>query len=189
MKGKAEHFFIVVFAAASAFLSAQSLAHADAAHKGQAESKHATGLVKEVLDSTRRFKDVSVAMAENYGAFLGCVSGPQEGAMGVHFVNGDLVGDHMLDATQPEILVYEPLKNGRLRLVAVEYLVIAEGWHATNELPPTLSGQVFHYSGSPNRYGLPPFYALHVWAWKANPHGEFVDWNPKVSCADYSPVS
>jgi hypothetical protein len=23
--------------------------------------------------------------------------------------------------------------------------------------------------GAPNRYGLGPFYELHVWAWKANP--------------------
>lgn len=189
MKSKTEHFFIVVLAAASAFLSVQSLAHPDTGHKWHGESNRASGLVKEVLDTTRRFQDVSVAMAEGYVAFLGCVSGSQEGAMGVHFVNGGLVGDHLLDAAQPEILVYEPLKNGRLRLVAVEYIVIAEGWHAGNELPPTLAGQVFHYSGSPNRYGLPAFYALHVWAWKDNPHGMFVDWNPKVSCADYVPAS
>ena len=32
----------------------------------------------------------------------------------------------------------------------------------------------------------PAFYALHVWAWKHNPHGMFVDWNPKVSCEDFS---
>jgi hypothetical protein len=31
---------------------------------------------------------------------------------------------------------------------------------------------------------LPPpaFYELHVWAWRDNPHGAFVDWNPAVSC-------
>jgi hypothetical protein len=46
-------------------------------------------------------------------------------------------------------------------------------------------GQVFHYTASPNRYGIPAFYALHVWAWKENPNGTFADWNPKVSCRDY----
>ena len=40
----------------------------------------------------------------------------------------------------------------------------------------------FNFTGSPNRYGLPPFYELHVWAWKANPRGAFADMNPAVSC-------
>jgi hypothetical protein len=35
---------------------------------------------------------------------------------------------------------------------------------------------------SPIRDGLPPFYELHVWAWRTNPHGAFVDWNTGVSC-------
>jgi hypothetical protein len=160
---------------------------ADNDHSSQSHDKahHSTGLVQEVLEATARFRDVAVAESEGYGAFLGCVSGPQEGAMGVHFANGALVGDGMLDAAQPEVLVYEPRKNGRMRLVAVEYLVVAEAWHAANESPPVLSGQSFHYSGSPNRYGLPPFYALHVWAWKPNPSGMYVDWNPKVTCENY----
>ena len=27
-----------------------------------------------------------------------------------------------------------------------------------------------------------PFYLLHVWQWKYNPSGRFVDWNPRVVC-------
>jgi hypothetical protein len=178
-----------VFVAAAALWGTPAVADSDDKHHSKGWDEQATGLVREVLDSTRRFRDATIAEAEGYGAFLGCVSGPQEGAMGVHFVNGALVGDGMLDAALPEILVYEPRKNGRMRLVAVEYIVIAEAWDAANANPPALSGQVFHYSGSPNRYGLPPFYALHVWAWKDNPHGMFVDWNPKVSCEDFAPTS
>ena len=185
MKFAIRYSLISAFVAASALWSAEALTDSDNSHS----QRSATGLVKEVLESTRRFRDVTIAEAEEYGAFLGCVSGPQEGAMGVHFVNGGLVGDGVLDATLPEILVYEPQKNGQMRLVAVEYIVIAEAWDAANATPPALSGQVFHYSGSPNRYGLPPFYALHVWAWKDNPHGMFVDWNPKVSCEAFAPVS
>ena len=101
--------------------------------------------------------------------------------MGIHYVNESLVGDGVLDAARPEALMYEP-KNGRLHFVGVEYIVLAEAWNAKNQTPPTLMGQVFHYTGSPNRYGIPAFYALHVWAWKQNPHGTFADWNPKVSC-------
>lgn len=37
---------------------------------------------------------------------------------------------------------------------------------------------------SPKRYGIAAFSALHVWAWKANPDGVFVDWSPTVSCGE-----
>jgi hypothetical protein len=36
--------------------------------------------------------------------------------------------------------------------------------------------------GAPNRYGIDAFYELHVWAWRDNPNGSFVDWNPNVHC-------
>jgi hypothetical protein len=150
----------------------------------QPASRQAT-LIEEVRRATDRFNDPAAATAAGYAPFLGCVSGPQDGAMGIHFVNGDLVADGELDPLRPEALMYEP-KAGRLRLVGVEYIVIAEAWNAANKTPPSLLGQVFHYTPSPNRYGIPAFYALHVWAWRSNPHGVFADWNPKVSCEDHS---
>ena len=73
-------------------------------------------------------------------------------------------------------------KNGRLRLLGVEYIVMAAAWHANHTDPPTLGGQVFHYNASPNRYALPAFYELHVWAWRDNPSGTFADWNERVTC-------
>jgi hypothetical protein len=80
------------------------------------------------------------------------------------------------------------VRGGKARLVGVEYIVIAEAWHTNNGLgTPTVLGQLMNYVGSPNRYGLAPFYELHVWAWKFNPNGMFVDWNPKVSCAEFKP--
>ena len=63
--------------------------------------------------------------------------------------------------------------------------MLAEAWHAGHTAPPVLGGQLFTYTGSPNRYGIPAFYALHVWARKANPLGPFADWNPTVSCAGF----
>jgi hypothetical protein len=63
---------------------------------------------------------------------------------------------------------------------------VALVWNAANKTPPSVLGQVFHYTPSPHRYGIPAFYALHVWAWRSNPHGVFADWNPKVSCEDHS---
>ena len=35
---------------------------------------------------------------------------------------------------------------------------------------------------SPNRFGLPDFWALHAWIWKFNPSGTFAMWNPDVNC-------
>jgi hypothetical protein len=152
---------------------------------GGASAAGAATLVEQVRDATRPFHDVDAARAAGYAPFLGCVSGPQEGAMGLHLVHGGLVGDGVLDAERPEALMYEA-RGGRLHLAGVEYLVLAEAWDAANAAPPTLGGQAFHYTGSPNRYGIPAFYALHVWAWKDNPRGPFADWNPRVSCEDYT---
>ena len=147
-------------------------------------AKRATTLAETVRQATAQFKDVRKAEAAGYGLLHGCVSGPQEGAMGIHFANGELVGDGELDAAHPEALLYEP-KDGKLQLVGVEYVVIAEAWNASHPAPPVLMGQLFNFVGAPNRYGLPPFYELHVWAWKSNPSGTFADWNPRVSCEDY----
>ena len=138
-----------------------------------------------VRRATERYQDVAAATAAGYALFLGCVSSPQGGAMGIHYVNGDLVGDGKLDAARPEAQMYEP-KGGKLELVGVEYIVVAAAWDSANQTPPTLMGQLFHHTPSPNRYGIPAFYALHVWAWRDNPHGVFVDWNPRVSCAEHS---
>jgi hypothetical protein len=49
-------------------------------------------------------------------------------------------------------------------------------------MSPQLMGQLFHLFDSPNRFGLPAFYTLHVWAWKENPAGTFVNWHTNVSC-------
>src|SRR5688572_11986227 len=143
------------------------------------------GLVQAVRQATQAFHDVSAATAAGYSSAGSCVTGPERGAMGVHWPNGTLVGDGMLDASKPEILIYEH-KGSRMRLLGVEFIVIAEQWHATNASPPVLMGQHFHYVGAPNRYGLPAFYELHVWAWRENPNGSFVDWHPHVSCDDYT---
>ena len=40
-----------------------------------------------------------------------------------------LVVDGVLDATRPEIVIYEPMPNGRLRIIGADYLVFAADWH------------------------------------------------------------
>jgi hypothetical protein len=104
--------------------------------------------------------------------------------MGVHYINLALYGDGEIDASRPEALIYEP-DEIQMRLVGVEYIVDAQTWlNNHNNTPPVLEGQVFQFVGSPNRYNLPSFFELHVWAWRDNPQGAFVDWNNQVSCED-----
>ena len=104
------------------------------------------------------------------------------GGMGIHWANSTLVGDPAIVANRPEALVYAPTHDGTLRLAAVEYVVIKSAWDATHTSPPKLFGHTFNLTGEPNRFGLPAFYSLHVWAWKHNPAGTFEMWNPRVIC-------
>ena len=157
--------------------------HHDAAPERKPET---AGLVKVVRESTKRFRDVSAAEAEGYALQFGCVSGSDAGAMGLHYVNGSLVGDGELDPTRPEIVIYEPTPDGHVRLVGADYLVLADAWHAKHTETPQIMGQLLHLFESPNRFGLPAFYTLHVWAWKDNPTGMFVNWHSNVSCDAFS---
>jgi hypothetical protein len=155
-------------------LHAQQPAHAS--HDAPAR------LVADVRKATQQYLDVNNARAAGYAPAFGCVSGPDHGAMGIHYVNGTLVSDGKLDAGSPEALIYEPEGNRR-RLVGVEYIVDAATWLKNNKNnPPTLDGQDFQFVAAPNRFHLPDFFELHVWAWRENPQGAFVDWNNQVTC-------
>jgi len=144
-------------------------------------------LVKTVREATERFKDVAAAETANYHLLFGCVSGPDYGAMGLHYVNLERVFDGgELDPTEPEIILYEALPSGRLRITGADFLVIAKDWDDKHPGdPPQLMGQLFHRFESPNRFGLPEFYTLHVWAWKESPTGSFVNWHSNVSCDSF----
>ncbi len=156
-------------------------------HQQTSDQKSQAGaLIKIVRDSTARFKDVAQAEKEGYVLQFGCVSGPDSGAMGLHYVNGALVNAGVVDATHPQIVIYEAQPDGRLKLIGADFLVIADAWDKKNQGPPELMGQLFHYWESPNRFGLPAFYTLHVWAWKENPNGAFVNWHPNVSCQSFA---
>ena len=130
-------------------------------------------LAEHVRSANSRFQDVKVAIAEGYSP-IPCTSGIDGGAMGVHYVNGEFLKDETPDIKRPQAVMYEPLPNGKMELIAVEYI--------SSKGPASLEGQLFSFTGAPNRYGLGPFYELHVWAWKPNPRGVFADMNPSVTC-------
>ena len=180
--------FILGVAALVSLRSAGAAAQQPAAklaaqhHQRSEPDANGSALIKIVRQATERFQDVEVAKAEGYALQFGCVSGSESGAMGMHFVNGALVGDGELDPTRPEIVIYEPMPNGKLKLIGADFLVLADAWNAKHAAPPEMKGQLFHLFESPNRFGLPTFYTLHVWAWKDSPTGAFVNWHQDVSC-------
>lgn len=136
-----------------------------------------------VRAATTPFHNLDIAMAAGYGPVKGCAKNPGVGGMGQHYVKGDLVGDPHLDELRPEALVYEPRKGGGYQLVAVEYIVLKDAWHAAfGKNPPKLFGKTLSLVPAPNAYDLPDFYEIHLWLWKKNPSGLFKDWNPHVSC-------
>lgn len=176
----------VVFALgilAVAGLAASTVRAEAADHAGHdTHAAVSNALVRLVRQVTAPYKDVAAAEGAGYALTFGCVSGPDSGAMGLHYVNLPLVTDGQIDATRPEIVIYEPTPNGGTRLVGADYLVFADEWDKTHTSAPELMGQKFQQFEAPNRFGLPRFYTLHVWAWKTNPTGTFVNWHANISC-------
>jgi len=182
---------VLVLAVSPACLLAQEdHAHATTTQQQDAaaaatDDTNADTLLKIVRQATEKFKDVAAAEAAGYKLQFGCVTGDDAGAMGLHYINADLVNSGVLDPTRPQIVIYEPTPNGGRKLIGADFLVLADTWNANHFAPPELMGQLFHLFTSPNRFGLPAFYTLHVWAWKQNPKGPYVNWHPNVSCQSF----
>jgi hypothetical protein len=146
-------------------------------------------LIADVRQATAGFRDFGTIEKAGYGKFLDCFVNKKVGGMGQHFVNGDLAGDDVLDPMKPEALVYEPTSDGKMNLVAFEYLVFADKWDPENtgREAPELFGQHFHLITTiPN---TPPVWALHLWLWTSNPDGVFTDFNPLVFCPADQPIT
>jgi hypothetical protein len=155
----------------------------DHSHGGATQTNALATMVRQI---TEPYKDVSAAEGAGYALAFGCVSGPDSGAMGLHYVNMPLVLDGQIDAAHPEIILYEPVENGGVRLVGADNLEFADAWDKTHSSSPEIMGQKFQQFEAPNRFGLPRFYTLHVWAWKENPTGTFVNWHSNISCDAFS---
>jgi hypothetical protein len=156
---------------------------------GGALSPRAQAAIADARRATAPFHDIHAAIAAGWGPApfadaqgITCIAHPTHGAMGIHFVNGGLLTTNV-DARQPQALIYEPMPDGTLRLVGAEYIVFQSAWDgAFPGTTPRLFEQAFHLVPAGNRYGLPPFYALHAWLWQPNRSGMFADWNPAVRC-------
>ena len=162
-----------------------------------------------VRAATERFRDVRVAVKEGYlrdpmnlcddAAMMGRPA--SYGAMGIHYFRPDLLGitgppnprvdgtGTHTDFTKPAILIYEPQRDGSLRLVAVENLVFIKAWEkAGNSAPPSFMGVPWDRMEDDPRtpvdeaHMFEPHYDRHVWLYRDNPRGIFAQFNPNVSC-------
>ena len=163
--------------------------------------------------ATERYRDVKAALADGYVLPMEmCVRSIDEGqpaqlgAMGLHFVRPDRLGitaeaprvdgngTHMNFMT-PSVLIYQPMADGSLKLVAIENLVWAKAWHdAGNEGPPSFHGHEYYYMHDnpetevDEAHGFEPHYELHFWLYEENPAGMFAPFNPRVNCDAYDPA-
>jgi hypothetical protein len=129
--------------------------------------------------ATAKYHRVEAALADGYIVGSPCVTHPTQGGMGIHYVHPGMIADPALREDQPEVLLYEPQKNGQLKLVAVEYMALATGAR------PSMYGHAFEDGPPvPTPAGMMPTFALHAWVWQNNPTGVFTAFNPSVTCAN-----
>jgi hypothetical protein len=134
---------------------------------------HADDRLGDVRTATAKYHSVTRAHQDGYAdPGLPCFDSPATGqGMGTHLVNGDLLNDGgALSRTHPEALVYE-VRDGSLKLVAVEYLVKMSD---SASAPHFLGQQMI-----PNEtLGL---WTLHAWIWRDNPLSLFETYNSNVA--------
>jgi hypothetical protein len=111
------------------------------------ELKKASATQNQILASIRsataKYHNLDAAVADGYVLDPHCVAHPYLGAMGHHAVNESRVFIPAVVPSEPAVLVYEPMKNGKYRLVAVEFLIHADVWHALHSEPPMLGEVAF----------------------------------------------
>jgi hypothetical protein len=131
--------------------------------------------VQALRRATEKYHELAVAGEAGYPTKIpACIADATMGGMGHHMIDRTLF-DEKLEIERPEMLIYAPAGNGKVELVAVEYVVPYRAVPST-EKPPRLFGQELR------RYDQFNYWALHVWAWRRNPAGLFADWNPTVKC-------
>jgi len=185
-------------------LGLASLAYPDGATADEAKA------IAEVREATAKYKDVNVALAEGFvPAPSGCVSAageglpPEWGTMGIHYIHPAMLKltktEPRVDGTnthtdflKPSILLYEPQADGSLVLVAVENLVFQKAWkEAGNSAPPQFAGRTWDTMAddpsttADEAHEFEPHYDQHVWAFRDNPSGALVPFNPNVTCEHF----
>ena len=95
--------------------------------------------------------------------------------MGFHYLNASLLDDKF-EVEKPELLLYAPDENNKLKFVAVEYAVPVED---LNNPPPVPEG----FKGNDDVWEINTefkLWTLHVWVKLENPDGIFAPHNPAL---------
>lgn len=154
--------------------SMHEAAQASAAEsKNAGESAETSKLITQLHAATARYHSTQQATKAGYAVASPCVAHPTLGGMGYHWVNQAMV-DPVFDPMNPEAVLYAPDAQGKMKKVAVEFLVINVG-----QPRPYFGDHPFDINGSP----IPvPHWSLHVWVDQENPAGVFTPFNPTVVC-------
>lgn len=159
-------------------------AHAAAAANRTGPVRAHGDLIKAVRQETSRYNSTTQAIRAGYAPDARCAAHPELGVMGYHWIKHSLI-DPVFDPLQPEVLLYAPGPGGNLRLVGVEYMVVAlPGQALDGPDRPHFDGYAFDIGGVPplTAEGV-PHWSLHVWAHAENPSGVFAPYNPTLSCS------
>lgn len=136
-----------------------------------------------VRQATNDLRTPRAAIAAGYQPTDACVELPGVGGMGYHYVNLTYASDSVIDPVHPEVLVFVPDPQGRLRLSAVEYFKAdADQDKSTTDDRPSLWGHQFQGPMDGHEPGMPIHYDFHLWVYKRNPLGQLAPWNPDVHC-------
>ena len=131
------------------------------------------GAIATLQRVTARYHDINAALADQFVLLHPCEARGDEGPVGTVYINIARLMDGMIDPERPDALIYEPTRDGALRLVGVEFAIPKAMAGGT---PPTFLGATFQ---SEDEFGV---FALHAWVWRNNPAGLFAETNPRVSC-------
>ncbi|WP_223669139.1 hypothetical protein [Kangiella shandongensis] len=151
------HLFKVVLSIFAFFLAA-----------GQAEAGKLEVELSQARQATALYHNLDNALIDGYVDIGVYVPG-----MGHHYLNFSYVDD-AFEVDKPEVLVYANSEaGGKLRLVALEYLIPAA---LSASAPEGFTGDEDHWHINQDIN----MWALHAWIWYHNPDGVFSDLNDRV---------
>ncbi len=124
--------------------------------------------LQQARAASARYLHLSNALADGYADINVIVPG-----MGYHYLKAANL-DINFDPRKPELLVYNRLEDGSMRLVAVEYAV------PINLTPDTAPEGFAGTDDEWDRNSTFGLWLLHAWVWAYNPDGVFNPTNPSV---------
>lgn len=155
---------------AVAVLTSGAVATVAQAGSHDSPGKEALKQLASVRQATVKYHDFHLACSDGWD-FL---ASPYVPNMGLHFLNNNYIitDKNTFDITTPAMLLYVQRGNGKMALVAVEYLA------DSNQIPDEMFSGVGPDAWAPTP--ISGISGLHAWAWNGNPDGVFAPFNPSI---------